>query len=98
MEFSHQSVMAAEVIEYLGCAKAGLYVDGTAGGGGHSKEILKANPGNRLIAMDRDEDALRAAQENLKSFAGRFTLVKENFRDIKALLERLGAPLVDGMR
>lgn len=97
MEFSHLSVMPGEVIEYLGCAKAGIYVDGTAGGGGHSKEILKANHENRLIGIDRDEDALRAAEENLKPFAGRFTLVRENFRDIKAVLERLGAPQIDGM-
>ncbi|WKZ33230.1 MAG: 16S rRNA (cytosine(1402)-N(4))-methyltransferase RsmH [Thermodesulfobacteriota bacterium] len=96
-EFAHLPVMPAEVVDFLGCARAGAYVDGTVGGGGHASEILKANPGNRLIGLDRDSDALAAAQKALAPFTGRFVLVKENFRNVSAVLERLEEGPVDGM-
>lgn len=96
-EFSHLPVMPAEVVSYLGCARAGAYVDGTVGGGGHASEILKANPDNRLIGLDRDEDALAAARKALAPFGGRSVLVKEDFRNVKAVLGRLNEGPVDGM-
>ncbi len=96
-EFAHLPVMPAEAVNYLGCARAGTYVDGTVGGGGHALEILRANPGNRLIGLDRDSEALAAAQKALAPFGGRSVLVKEDFRNVSAVLGRLEAGQVDGM-
>ncbi|MBZ0220790.1 MAG: 16S rRNA (cytosine(1402)-N(4))-methyltransferase RsmH [Candidatus Methylomirabilis sp.] len=96
-EFAHLPVMPAEVVDFLGCVRAGAYVDGTVGGGGHASEILRANPENRLIGLDRDSDALAAARKALAPFAGRFVLVKENFRNVSAVLDRLDEGPVDGM-
>ena len=69
MEFKHKPVMLEECIQGLKIKKEGIYVDGTLGGAGHSKEIAQklANTG-KLIGIDRDEEALKAAKENLKEF------------------------------
>ena len=69
MEFKHKPVLLEQTIEGLNIKKDGIYVDGTLGGAGHSKEIIKrlSNKG-LLIGIDRDEDALKAAKENLKEF------------------------------
>ena len=70
MEFFHKPVMLKECIEGLNIKPSGIYVDGTLGGAGHSKEILKRLSKNGLlIGIDRDEDALEAAKENLKEFS-----------------------------
>lgn len=98
MKFSHIPVMSQEVLEYLGPAPGGTYVDGTLGGGGHTLEILKQSaPTGRVIGLDRDDDALNAAQEFLSDFTGRVTLVRENFRNIKRVLADLGIEAVDGV-
>lgn len=97
MEFSHRPVMPEEVLEHLGCGRAGTYVDGTVGGGGHAALVLGANPENRLIGLDRDADALEAADKALDAFKGRFELVKADFRDIAEVLRGLGALPVDGI-
>lgn len=97
MEFSHIPVMGHEVISYLDPRPEGVYVDATVGGGGHAIEVLRACKGCRLIGLDRDGDALRAAGENLKGFMERVTLVRENFRHIKEVLTGLGVERVDGM-
>ena len=70
MKFEHKSVMLYECIEGLNIKQNGIYVDGTIGGAGHSKEILKilSNEG-LLIGIDRDDDALTTAKENLKKFS-----------------------------
>ena len=67
LEFKHKPVLLEQTIEGLNIKKDGIYVDGTLGGAGHSKEIIKrlSNKG-LLIGIDRDEDALKAAKENLK--------------------------------
>lgn len=97
MAFSHQSVMPEESVRLLGCSKEGIYVDGTLGGGGHTAEILRANPGNRVIGIDRDSDALKAAGEFLKPFGDRVSFVRDDFRNIKKAVEGLGAGPVDGV-
>ena len=97
MEFSHLSVMLPEVIAALEPERGGVYVDCTAGGGGHSFEIAKRLPaGSRLICLDQDDDALDACRVRLAGFMDRVTLVKSNFRDLDAALNLCGAEKLDG--
>ena len=93
-EFSHKSVLLREVLEALRPAAGRVFVDGTIGGAGHAFEILKANPDCRLVGLDRDEDALAAATERLKVFAGRFELHRANFVEIESFVS---AESCDGM-
>lgn len=97
MAFSHLSVMPEETVRLLGCSKEGIFVDGTLGGGGHTAEILRANPANRVIGIDKDIDALKAAGEFLKPFGDRVSFVRDDFRNIKKAVEGLGALPVDGV-
>lgn len=98
METAHLPVMPAEVVRYLGCRPGGTYVDGTLGGGGHTVEILKViGPEGKVIAMDRDADAIAEAKKVLRAYSGRVTILKENFKDIKALLSGCGIDRVDGI-
>ena len=68
MEFSHIPVLLEQTIEALEIKKDGIYVDGTAGGGGHSEQIAKRLDGGRLISIDRDPDALAAASKRLAPY------------------------------
>ena len=95
MEFKHTSVLLNESIELLNIKDGGIYVDGTLGGGGHSEAILK-KANCRLIGIDRDDDALKAAGERLKPYGDRVTLVKSNFKDIVKVLDDLGIDKIDG--
>ena len=97
MEFKHISVLLNECIEGLNIKKDGIYVDCTLGGAGHSSVILK-NLGNdgRLIGIDQDKDALKAAGEKLKDFPNA-TLVHSNFEEIKNVLDNLDIEGVDGI-
>ena len=80
--FSHIPVLLEQTINGLDVKKNGIYVDGTLGGGGHSYEILKASsPNGKLIATDLDSYAISRADERLKEFSGRYTLVKDNFKN-----------------
>lgn len=97
MGFGHLSVMPEEVVRFLGCEREGVYVDGTLGGGGHAAEILKANPANRVIGIDRDEAALKAAGEFLKPYGERVIFVRDDFRNMKKALAALGVGKVDGV-
>lgn len=75
----------------------GIYVDGTIGGAGHSKEIIKRlSPKGFLIGIDRDEEALKAAKENLKEYSN-YKLIHGNHDDIKEILQDLGIDEVDGI-
>lgn len=88
--FSHYSVMLSECIDGLNIKPSGLYVDCTAGGGGHSLAICeKLDPalGGHLIAIDQDPDAIEAAGKRLAHLAGRFTLVRDNFSNIASILD-----------
>lgn len=97
MEFKHFSVMLEECIEMLDIKEDGIYVDCTLGGAGHSKEILmKLSPKGRLIGIDQDLDALKAAKEKLRDF-NNVTYVHNNFYNIKDILESLGIEKVDGI-
>ena len=98
MEFSHISVMAKEVIEALDVSRGGIFVDCTAGGGGHSLEIAKRLPeGSRLICLDRDDDAIEACTKRLENYRDKFTIVKSNFMNIAAALDSLGVEKIDGV-
>ena len=98
IRFSHVSVLLRECIEALQIKPNGIYVDCTTGGGGHSLEIAKClTDGGRLIAIDRDEDALRAAGKRLADFADRVTFVHSNYAMLQSVLADLGIPGVDGV-
>ena len=97
MEFKHKPVLLAECIEGLNISANGIYVDGTLGGAGHSKEIVKRlNESGLLIGIDRDEEALNAARENLKDFRN-VKYIHGNHDDIKKILEDLHIEKVNGI-
>ncbi len=93
----HIPVLTQDVISYLVSSRGGTLVDGTVGLGGHSEALLLANPGIRVVGIDRDLRALGRAQERLERFSGRFDLVHGNYADIAGHLERLGVGPVDGV-
>lgn len=98
INFSHRSVLLDECIEALNIKPDGIYVDGTAGGGGHSLEIVKRlDKGGRLIAIDRDAAAIEAAGQRLRDFSDRVTFVRNNFSSVKESCEMLGIDRIDGI-
>ena len=97
MEFKHKPVMLMPCIDGLEIKKDGIYVDGTLGGAGHSIEIAKRlSSKGKLIGIDRDEEALTAAQEKLKDFSN-VIYVHDNHDNIKEILENLEIEKVDGI-
>jgi len=96
-EFFHISVLLDECIEGLNIRPEGIYVDGTLGGAGHSSQIVKRLTTGRLIGIDRDPVALKAAGERLSPYSNRVTLVHSNFCEIKSVLQELGIDGVDGI-
>ena len=94
MEFVHKSVLFDEAIESLNIDKSKIILDGTAGGGGHSREIAKR--AGRLIAVDRDPDAIKVLHERLDSFDN-VTIVQNNFSNVKDILKEQGIEKIDGM-
>ena len=98
MEFFHVSVLARECMDILKPTRGGVYVDCTAGGGGHSYEIASRLPaGGRLICLDRDDAALAACTKRLAPFSDRVTIVKSNFSEIASVLDMLGIDKIDGV-
>lgn len=97
MEFVHKSVLLDECLQALNIRPDGIYLDGTLGGAGHSKEIAKRLTTGLLIGVDRDPVALQAAGERLAPFAERVKLVHSNFKEIDAILDGLGLSQIDGM-
>lgn len=96
MDFFHKSVMLNECIDMLDIKSDGIYVDGTVGGAGHSREIAKRLGENgRLIALDRDPDAIAAATERLAGYNA--TVVRSNFSQMKNVLDELNIDEVDGI-
>ncbi len=98
MEFKHTSVLLWETIENLEIKPDGIYVDGTLGGGGHSFHICeKLGKCGRLIGIDQDADAIRAATARLEGFSDKVTIVRNNYCNMKAALTELGIDKVDGI-
>ena len=95
--FHHISVLLNESIEALAVKPAGVYLDGTLGGAGHSSEIVKRLSTGTLIGVDRDPKALAAAEARLAPWAERVRLVHGNFRELDSILDGLGIPAVDGI-
>ena len=97
MEFLHRPVLLDECIEGLNIKPDGIYLDGTLGRAGHSREIAKRLTTGRLICVDRDDAALEAAQTRLADWMDRVTLVHSNFDRVGDILTELGLPGADGM-
>ena len=96
MDFSHIPVLLDETIEGLDIKENGIYVDGTAGGGGHSGEILKRLTTGKLISIDQDPDAIKALTQKFKNNENSI-IVKGNFGNMRDLLELRGVGKVDGV-
>ena len=98
MDYNHIPVMPEETVASLKIVPDGIYVDGTAGGGGHSALIAqKLSDGGRLIAIDQDKDAIQAASEKLRNYGDRVTIIRDNYRNIKLILNDLGITKVNGI-
>ena len=95
MEFNHISVLLNETIESLNIKEDGIYLDGTAGGAGHSLEIAKRLTSGKLIALDQDPDAVKIATERLKGYNA--TIIQSNFCDMDRVLVSLNIDKVDGI-
>lgn len=98
MEFKHYSVLLEETIENLNIKPDGIYVDGTLGGGGHASEVAKRlSEKGRLIGIDQDADAIRAAGERLAPYGERITIIRSNYANMKEELHAIGIEHVDGI-
>lgn len=97
MEYTHKPVLLQECIDALCIRPDGVYVDGTLGRAGHSREIAKRLTTGRLICIDRDQAAIDAAQERLAPWMERVTLVHSNFSELGEVLRQVHADGVDGM-
>lgn len=97
LQFSHRPVMLDECIENLVIKPDGIYVDGTAGGGGHSFEIASRLTTGKLIAIDQDEAAIAAAGARLAPLGERAVVVRNNFRHIAQVCEQMGVEAIDGL-
>jgi 16S rRNA (cytosine1402-N4)-methyltransferase len=96
-QFTHRPVLLDECIEALNIKPDGVYLDGTLGRAGHSRQIAQRLTTGRLICVDRDDVALAAAQDRLAQWMDRVTLVHSNFSQVDTILDELGLNGVDGM-
>ena len=96
LHFSHVPVLLDACLEGLNIRPDGIYVDGTAGGAGHSRAIAERLDGGRLIALDKDPDAVAAASSRLAPF-GCATVVQSDFSELCTVLDKLGIEAVDGI-
>lgn len=97
MEYAHRPVMLEQSIQALNIQPDGVYLDGTLGRAGHSKEIARRLTDGRLICIDRDQDAIREAAEILAPWMDRVTLVHGNFEDLDQICSDLSVSGLDGM-
>lgn len=98
VEQIHRSVLLDECMRFLDPRPGGLYVDGTLGLGGHSREILsRSGPDGRVIAFEWDESALSRSMERLHGYADRLTVVRRNFAELAVGLDELGIKEIDGL-
>ncbi len=96
--FAHLAVMPQQVLDYLDPSAGSVFLDGTLGGGGHARLVLEAaGPDARLIGLDRDPAALKAAADHLKPFADRVKLLHRNFSEAPDVAEELGISGFDGV-
>lgn len=93
----HYSVMKKECIENLNIKSDGIYVDGTIGLAGHSKEILSLIPDGHLYGFDQDDYAIMSSDKTLKSVRNNYTLIRDNFKNMKKRLNELDVNSVDGI-
>ena len=96
MEYTHKPVLLHECIDALAIRPDGVYVDGTLGRAGHSREIAKRLTTGRLICIDRDMAAIDAARERLAPYLDRVTLVHSNFSELESVLRQAGGPAPTG--
>ncbi len=97
MVFEHKSVLLEETIDNLNIKQDGIYVDGTLGGAGHSYEVVRRLTNGRLIGIDQDEAAIKAAVERLEGFQDKVTIIRSNYCNMKQVLENLAIRQVDGI-
>jgi 16S rRNA (cytosine1402-N4)-methyltransferase len=97
INFSHVSVLLQECMDGLNIKPNGIYVDGTAGGAGHSFQIASRLTDGKLIAIDRDEEAVAVATERLSVFGERAVVVRSNYSEVKRVCESLGIEQIDGL-
>ncbi|MDE6614517.1 MAG: 16S rRNA (cytosine(1402)-N(4))-methyltransferase RsmH, partial [Clostridia bacterium] len=97
MEFKHKSVMLDECIQGLDIKPDGTYLDCTLGGGGHSLEIVKRLTSGRLIAVDKDEEALASAKQRLKEYEDKITYIHDDFKNVIERLDKLNVDKLDGV-
>lgn len=97
MDFSHYPVMFSECIEGLNIKPNGIYVDCTAGGGGHSEGILKSLANGKLISIDQDDNALLACKNRFLKYGDKSILVKSNFSELERVLNELNIDRIDGV-
>lgn len=96
-EFKHYSVMLQETIDGLNIKPDGIYADGTLGGAGHSSVIAAKLTTGRLIGIDQDKDAIKAATERLMPYRERVTIIRNNYENMVSELNALGIDKVDGI-
>ena len=97
MTFNHTSVLLNEVLDSLCIRPDGIYVDGTLGGAGHASKVTERLESGRLIGIDQDSDAIRAASERLAVFGDRAAVVRDNYVNMPSVLRGLGIDKVDGI-
>ena len=98
LDFEHTPVLLNETLEYLDPKPGGVYIDGTLGGAGHSSEIIKRIvPGGKLLGIDQDSNAIDAAKRRLEAYKDNVVIVRDNFRNIKAIALQKGFKEVDGI-
>lgn len=97
MTFNHKSVLLNEVIESLNIKADGYYVDGTLGGGGHALEVVKRLESGKLIGIDRDSDAIKAAIQRLNDYINNVIIIRDNYVNIENILKRENIDKVDGI-
>jgi len=95
---THYPVLLEESIEFLNCRPGGFYVDCTLGMGGHAERIFEVSaPDGRLLAIDKDEEAIRVAEKRLASYKDRLTVVHEDYRMLRAILDQIHLPEPNGI-
>ena len=96
MGFDHVTVLREKSVELMNINPDGIYVDGTLGGGGHSELIISKLRNGKLIGIDQDKDAIKAASERLAEFDDKSIFVHDNFKNVKNIMADLGIEKIDG--